>query len=248
MAKYGLIGKNIGYSFSKTFFTIKFEQEKRKDTYSNFDISEIDKVLEILNNNPEIKGLNVTIPYKETVLNQLDELDEISKEIGAVNTIVVNNYGSKLVLKGYNTDVIGFKNSIKPFLNTDHERALILGNGGAAKAIKYVLDEYGIPYLIVSRNPKNKNEIHWDNVNEFVIKYHQLIINTTPLGMFPNVDEKPEIPYRELTSKHFLYDLTYNPIETEFMRLGKVNGALTINGLSMLQHQADKAWEIWGNN
>lgn len=248
MSNFGLIGKTLKHSFSKDYFTSKFHKLNLLEySYNNFEIDDVESLRETVQKNKLI-GLNVTIPYKETVLNQLDELDEISKEIGAVNTIVVNNYGSKLVLKGYNTDVIGFKNSIKPFLNTDHERALILGNGGAAKAIKYVLDEYGIPYLIVSRNPKNKNEIHWDNVNEFVIKYHQLIINTTPLGMFPNVDEKPEIPYRELTSKHFLYDLTYNPIETEFMRLGKVNGALTINGLSMLQHQADKAWEIWGNN
>lgn len=245
MNNYGLIGKSLKHSFSEDYFSSKFHKLGLIDfSYKNFEIDKIEKLKEIIEKN-ELQGLNVTIPFKEIVIAQLDDLGGVAQKIGAVNTIKVERKNNKIYLKGYNTDALGFKNSIKPFLNTDHERALILGNGGAAQAIKYVLDDYGLPYTIVTRAPKEKNEIAWDQVNEFVIKYHQLIINTTPLGMFPNVDEKPKIPYRELTAKHFLYDLTYNPIETTFMRLGKQYGAMAINGLSMLQHQADKAWEIW---
>ena len=248
MKNFGLIGKSLGHSFSKEYFSSKFNQLNLSDhCYSNFEMKSL-KGLRQLIDDENIQGLNVTIPYKEKVIALLDEVDEVATDIGAVNTIRVSHSSSGLHLKGFNTDAFGFKKSIKPFLNTDHERALILGNGGAAKAIVFVMKEYGLPYTIVSRNPSAKNEIHWDDVNEFVIKYHQLIINTTPLGTFPKVNQKPEIPYRELTAKHFLFDLTYNPIETEFMRLGKKNGAMAINGLSMLQHQADRAWEIWNAN
>lgn len=245
MSNFGLIGKSLKHSFSKDYFATKFVQLKLDNFfYENYEMEDLSNLRELILSN-HINGLNVTIPFKELVIPLLDELDPIAKSIGAVNTIAITNENGQLFLKGYNTDAIGFKNSIKPFLNTDHERALILGNGGATKAIKHVLNEYGIPYLIATRSPEKSNEIAWENVNEFVIKYHQLIINTTPLGMFPNVNEQPAIPYNELTNKHFLYDLTYNPIETSFMRSGKNNGALTINGLSMLQHQADQAWEIW---
>ncbi len=248
MSKYGLIGESLKHSFSKDYFTNKFENLGLKQfVYENFEI-ENTKNLHDLILTKDLSGLNVTIPFKESVMAQLDALDELASKIGAVNTIQITKIEDNIFLKGFNTDAYGFKQSLKPFLNSDHQRALILGNGGAAKAVRFVLDSYGIPYLIVSRSPQSKDEIGWDQVNEFVIKYHQLIINTTPLGTFPNNHQKPEIPYNELTSKHFLYDLTYNPLETEFMRQGKRYGALAINGLSMLQHQADRAWEIWQGN
>ena len=241
MAKYGLIGKNIGYSFSKTFFTIKFEQEKRKDTYSNFDISEIDKVLEILNNNPEIKGLNVTIPYKESVIPLLDRIDKEAAKIGAVNTIKINKVG-KLI--GYNTDHYGFANALMDFLPIKEKKALLLGTGGACKAITYVLETMGFEITQVSRT-KKEGLVTYSDLNREIISTNYLIVNCTPLGTFPNIHEFPNIPYEFLTKDHLAFDLTYNPRETEFMRLSKNRGARVSNGLKMLEHQAKKSWAIW---
>ena len=241
MKTYGLIGKSLSHSFSKKYFTEKFDGLGLTDSeYINIEIETIEEFIEKLK---ELKprGLNVTIPYKEEIIPYLDELDEVAEEIGAVNTIVFKN-GK---LKGYNTDAFGFHQSIKPFFKSQHERALILGTGGASKAIEYVLKQYGVDVLFASRSETNANILNWNEVNENVIKQHLLIINCTPLGMYPDVDIKPEIPYSALTDKHLLVDLVYNPEETLFLRLGKENEAKGINGLIMLKQQAEKSWRLW---
>lgn len=242
MKKYGLIGHPLTHSFSKKFFTEKFEKEQLIDCqYDLFDIPSINELSIILKNNPDLRGLNVTIPYKEKVMEFLDEIDEEAKKIGAVNTIKIEN--NKLI--GFNTDYFGFKQSLKPFLEISQERALILGTGGASKAVYHALTSLNINCLFVSRNPKNENEISYEDVNEYVIRNHQIIVNTTPVGTFPNINEKPAIDYSQITAKHLLYDLVYNPAETQFLKEGKQQGAIVLNGLQMLQLQAEKAWEIW---
>lgn len=244
MKKYGLIGHPLTHSFSKKFFTEKFEKEQLIDCqYDLFDIPSINELSIILKNNPDLRGLNVTIPYKEKVMEFLDEIDEEAKKIGAVNTIKIEN--NKLI--GFNTDYFGFKQSLKPFLEISQERALILGTGGASKAVYHALTSLNINCLFVSRNPKNENEISYEDVNEYVIRNHQIIVNTTPVGTFPNINEKPAIDYSQITAKHLLYDLVYNPAETQFLKEGKQQGAIVLNGLQMLQLQAEKAWEIWNN-
>ncbi|MCB9174168.1 MAG: shikimate dehydrogenase [Flavobacteriales bacterium] len=242
MKKYGLIGHPLTHSFSKKFFTEKFEKEQFNDCqYDLFDISSINELAIVLKNNPDLRGLNVTIPYKEVVMDVLDEIDEEAKKIGAVNTIKIKN--NKLI--GYNTDYFGFKQSLKPFLEISQERALILGTGGASKAVYHALTSLNINCLFVSRNPKNENEISYEDVNEYVIRNHQIIVNTTPVGTYPNINEKPNIDYTQITAKHLLYDLVYNPTETQFLKEGKQQGAIVLNGMQMLQLQAEKAWEIW---
>ena len=241
MAKYGLIGKNIGFSFSKTFFTTKFSQENRPDSYTNFDVESIDTLKEIIKDNSTLKGLNITIPYKESVIPLLDRLDKEAKKIGAVNTIKINRDG-KLV--GYNTDHYGFAKSLADFFPLKDKTALILGTGGAAKAIAYVLDTMGFDYKYVSRT-KTETTLSYNDLNRDIILSHHLIINCTPLGTFPKVQEFPNIPYQYLTSDHLLFDLIYNPRETEFLKIGHAKGARVTNGLKMLEYQAKKAWLIW---
>ena len=241
MKIYGLIGKSLSHSFSKKYFTEKFDGLSLTDSeYINVEIETIEEFIEKLK---ELKprGLNVTIPYKEEIIPYLDELDEVAKEIGAVNTIVFKNEK----LKGYNTDAFGFHQSIKPFFKSQHERALILGTGGASKAVEYILKQYGVDFLFASRSETNANILNWNDVNENVIKQHLLIINCTPLGMYPDVGTKPEIPYSALTDKHLLVDLVYNPEETLFLKLGKENEAKGINGLTMLKQQAEQSWRLW---
>jgi shikimate dehydrogenase len=239
---FGLIGKNISYSFSKKYFTKKFYNEKLPYSYINFDIDSIEELPEVLNNNIELlKGLNVTIPYKESVLKYLDEIDLEAKKIGAVNTIKIID---KYYLKGFNTDVYGFENSLKPLLQKHHKSALIFGAGGASKAVKYVLEKLDISFTIVSRNP-NKNEFSYNDITETVIKKNKILINCTPVGIYPNINESLPIPYQAITSKHLLYDLIYNPNETAFLKKGKEHRAITKNGLEMLKLQADKSWKIW---
>jgi len=237
MKRFGLIGKNISYSFSENYFDQKFETEKIENcNYSVFDLNEISDVKKLFEI-PELKGLNVTIPYKEKIIPFLDELSVEAKTVGAVNCIGIVN-GIKT---GYNTDVFGFENSIKNFLDNFDLKALILGDGGAAKAVKYVLKQLNISFKTVSR----KGEFNYSDLNESEIKNHRLIINCTPLGTFPNVNLKPEIPYRFLTSDHYLFDLVYNPEKTEFLKSGEFRGAKIKNGYEMLQLQAEKSWEIW---
>ena len=245
MKKLGLLGRHISYSFSRSYFNAKFENENLSGfSYKNFDIDSITAFPEILKNNPELIGLNVTIPYKEVVIPYLDKLDQKAREIGAVNTIKIS---TDKMLIGYNTDCYGFKNSLKPALKQYHKKALILGTGGASKAIAFSLKELGIDYNYVSRKLKNDVKFTYNMLTNSVIKEHQIIINCTPLGTFPNVDNCPEIPYDGIGTTHILFDLVYNPEETKFLKKGKVRGATAINGLNMLKLQAEKAWEIWNS-
>ncbi|SFD37358.1 shikimate dehydrogenase family protein [Algibacter pectinivorans] len=244
MNKLGLLGKNISYSFSRTYFKKKFENENIKDTsYENFDIKNIDLFPSIIKETEGLKGMNVTIPYKEQVMPFLDKINKKAKTIGAVNTIKITKKG-KLV--GYNTDCFGFKNSIKPFIKPHHKKALILGTGGASKAVAFSLNEMGISYYYVSRSLKNGVTFTYDTLTEQDIEEHQIIVNCTPLGTFPNIQECPNIPYNAITKNHILFDLIYNPEETKFLNLGKQNKATIINGLNMLRLQAEKSWSIWG--
>lgn len=243
MNKLGLLGKNISYSFSRNYFKEKFENEGITDTtYVNFDLDNIDLFPELIKNTENIKGLNVTIPYKEAVMPFLDKINKKAKAIGAVNTIRVTKKG-KLV--GYNTDCYGFKNTIKPFIKSHHKKALILGTGGASKAVAFSLKELDIDYKYVSRNPSKKVTFTYDELTENIIQEHQIIVNCTPLGTFPNIDISANIPYRGITNKHILFDLIYNPDETKFLKQGKDRGAIIINGLNMLKLQAEKSWSIW---
>ena len=246
MRRFGLIGKNISYSFSESYFRSKFEREDIKDaTYQNFDIQNISEFTNIISKTNNLKGLNVTIPYKEQVIPFLDKLNKKAKEIGAVNTIKINKDG-KLI--GYNTDCYGFKKSLKPLLKSNHKKAIILGTGGASKAVAFTLMELEIDYIYVSRKPSELTKITYDNLTEDLIKTHHIIINCSPVGTFPNIEQSPNIPYQAITSNHILYDLIYNPEETKFLKLGKQNGATTINGLQMLKLQAEKAWNIWNKD
>lgn len=239
--KYGLIGKSLGHSFSKGFFSEKFQKENIAATYNNYELAKIEDFKTLLAIEPNLKGLNVTIPYKEEIIPFLDELDPTAKEIGAVNTIAFQN--DKLI--GYNTDAYGFQQSIKPFLRNVHERALILGTGGASKAIAFVLHNLGIDVCYVTRKPKEENQFAYNTVNELMIDAFKLIVNCTPVGTYPDVTSTPNIPLNYFTSDHLVIDLIYNPEKTALLKAASSTGAETMNGYSMLQHQALKAWEIW---
>lgn len=243
MHKLGLLGKNISYSFSRSYFKNKFEKEHIKNvSYENFDIDDIHLFPNLIKNTQGLKGMNVTIPYKEAVIPFLDKLDSKAKEIGAVNTIKIDK---NKTLVGYNTDCYGFKKSLQPFLKPHHQKALILGTGGASKAVAYALKKLGIKFLYISRQAKNGVDLTYDQLTPNIIEAHTLIINCTPLGTFPNVQNCPNIPYEGITKDHILYDLIYNPEETTFLKRGKQQLATTINGLDMLKFQAEKAWQIW---
>ncbi|RZJ31475.1 MAG: shikimate dehydrogenase [Flavobacterium sp.] len=235
---FGLVGKNISYSFSRGYFSEKFETLRLEAEYKNFDINHISEFPKIIT--PNLKGLNVTIPYKESVIPYLDELSQTAKAIGAVNTIELKN--GRLI--GHNTDYFGFQKSLEPLLQSHHKKALILGTGGASKAVAYALKNIGIDFAFVSRNA-DVNSISYESLDKSTFKEYQIIINTTPLGTFPNVDSAPDIPYELFTNQHIAYDLIYNPEETLFLKKAKSNGAITKNGLEMLQLQAEKSWEIW---
>ncbi|WP_347173982.1 shikimate dehydrogenase family protein [Polaribacter uvawellassae] len=240
---FGLLGKNISYSFSSGFFKEKFEElELSNHQYQNFDLQSIDDFPSLLKKQNSLCGMNVTIPYKEEILPYLSEIDDEAKEIGAVNTIKFLENGT---IKGFNTDVFGFLNSLKPLLEIHHTKALILGTGGASKAIAFALKKLQIEFVFVSRNPQKENEISYSTLSQEVISNHTIIINCTPLGTFPETDLCPDIPYQFITSQHLLYDLIYNPAITTFLQNGKNKGAKIKNGLEMLQLQAEKSWQIW---
>ncbi|SRX55292.1 shikimate dehydrogenase [Aequorivita sp. CIP111184] len=243
MSKFGLLGKNIGYSFSKSFFSEKFEKENLPHSYENFDISSIEKFPNIISKTPNLKGLSVTIPYKQQVIPFLDNLNEEAEIIGAVNTIKISD---EKKLTGYNTDHFGFQKSLKDFLPLQQKTALILGTGGASKAIAYALGNLGFDFKFVSRTA-TLNMLDYSSLNQAIIEKHLLIINCTPLGTYPNIEGCPNIPYQYLTKNHLLFDLIYNPSETEFLKRGKSQGTKTSNGLKMLQHQAERAWEVWNS-
>jgi shikimate dehydrogenase len=243
MKRFGLIGKTLKHSFSKTYFEKKFAEHGISDcSYDNFELQSIDEFPNLVTNNPGLKGLNVTIPYKEEVLQFLKSKNEIVEEIGACNCIKIVN-GQ---LHGFNTDTVAFKNSLQKNLKPYHKCALILGTGGASKAVQYALKELGIDFLLVSRH-KKENQSGYEDVGEDTIGEHHIIINTTPLGMYPNVDQDPPIPYSALTSQHLLYDLTYNPPKTKFLQQGEERGAQIINGYDMLVAQAEESWRIWNS-
>jgi shikimate dehydrogenase len=240
--KFGLVGRDISYSFSKSYFADKFKSKKLPHTYVNFDLETIDALNDIIRDTPNLKGLNVTIPYKEQVLPMLDGLNKRARKIGAVNTIRITRY-QKLI--GYNTDYYGFKHSLKPLLEKHHKTALILGTGGASKAIAYALKKLRIQYDYVSRSEKKGVKFLYSDLTDEIISSYTIIINCTPIGTFPNVNECPNIPYDAITNKHILYDLIYNPEQTKFISCGDMKGAKTINGLEMLRLQAEKSWQIW---
>ena len=242
MGKFGLIGKDIDYSFSRSYFSEKFKNEGLKHKYVNFDIDTINEFPKIISSTINLKGLNITIPYKEAVIPYLDKLHKTAKKIGAVNTIKLTKKG-KLI--GYNTDYFGFKKSIEPHLKSHQKKALILGTGGASKAIAYALEKLNIEYKFVSRSANKDNIILYSSLSENDIKTHQIIINCTPLGTYPKTNECPDIPYDAIDKTHLVFDLIYNPEETKFLTIAKIKGATIFNGSKMLELQAEKAWKIW---
>ncbi len=245
MDKYGLIGYPLKHSFSRGFFNEKFAAENIDAEYVNFEIPSIEEFQHIIKENPNLKGLNVTIPYKEQVIPLLDELGENAREVGAVNVIKIVRNKGKIRLHGYNSDVIGFKESIEPLVHGQHhQRALILGTGGSAKAVFQGLKQLGLESIFVSRT-KADGVLTYADLSPEVMQVYTVIVNCTPVGMYPHVDVCPDIPYEWLTDKHLLYDLLYNPDETLFMRKGKEMGATVKNGLEMLLLQAFVSWEFW---
>lgn len=245
MKKYGLIGYPLTHSFSKRFFTEKFEKENIDAVYENFEIDSISLFPEVVKNNPKVVGLNVTIPYKEQVIPYLNELDEAAEKVGAVNTVKIKRANNDIWLKGFNTDTYGFETTLKPYLKAHHKKALILGTGGASKAIKFVLNKLDIDFISASIEELKEKEIRYEEIDEKVMNERLLIINATPLGTYPKTETFAPIPYEFIGDKHLLFDLVYNPEETVFMKKGKEKGATVKNGYEMLLQQALKSYEIW---
>ena len=241
-AQYGLIGKKLGHSFSEKFFSDKFCHEGIEVSYRNFELESIDKISGMLRENPNLQGFNVTIPYKQEIIPYLTDIEGVAKEIMAVNCVKVVD--GKLY--GYNTDVYGFRRSLLGFIGDNRPKALVLGTGGASKAVDYVLKESGIVYRTVSRSNKN-GDMTYDDIKSdpTILSSCRLIVNTTPLGMYPDIETAPDIPYDVLTPEHYLFDLVYNPERTLFMKKGEEYGARTINGYEMLVGQAERSWDIW---
>ncbi len=244
---YGLIGYPLGHSFSQDYFNEKFEAERIDARYINFEIPTIEALKRVLEQNPNLTGFNVTIPYKEQIFNYLDEVDPEAKAIGAVNVVKVKRMANgEAYLTGYNSDYSAFGDTIAPMINSNiHRSALILGTGGASKAVAHALRNIGIQSIKVSRNKKGEGIITYDDLTPEIISEHKIVVNTTPVGMYPNVDDCPPIPYEALSSRHICYDLLYNPDETLFMRRAAAQGAVTKNGLEMLLLQAFMSWKIW---
>lgn len=247
MRTFGLIGFPLKQSFSQKYFSKKFLDLQIEAKYDNFPIPSIDEINQILNNESNLVGFNVTIPYKKQILSYIDELDEIANEVGAVNVVKVSFKDGKRHLKGYNSDIVGFENSLKKQIKPSHTNALILGTGGASLAVEYSLKRLGIKYRYVSRSSSTPEILTYQQLTPEILANNTLIINTTPLGMFPDIDSCPEIDYNQLTDQHLLYDLVYNPEKTKFMQLGELRGATVVNGLEMLYGQAEEAWRIWNS-
>lgn len=246
MDKYGLIGYPLGHSFSREYFNQKFADEGIDAVYENFEIPSIDNLPLVLDSNPSLKGLNVTLPYKEKVISYLDYVSPEARAIGAVNVIRVEHNGNKIYLQGYNSDVIGFTKSIEPLLENYHKKALVLGTGGASKAVDYGLRSLGLETVLVSRF-KRPGTIQYENVTADVVKEYNVIVNCTPVGMYPNSDSCPKLPYEALDTHNLLYDVIYNPDETLFMKKGKEQGATVKNGIEMLLLQAFASWSFWND-
>lgn len=239
--RFGLIGRNISYSFSRGYFSEKFTKLGLDNcSYENFDLPSIEDFETKVASEEHLRGLNITIPYKQEIIPYLDVIEQEAKAIGAVNTIKITDSG----FIGYNTDYYGFKNSIEPLIKKHHQKALILGTGGASKAVAYTFDQLGIAYKFVSRT-KNNHQFTYDDLTDDIIREFTVIVNCSPVGTHPNVDQKPNLPYAGITDQHLLYDLIYNPEKTAFLKEGEQRGAVICNGLQMLIGQAEKAWEIW---
>lgn len=244
--QFGLIGYPLAHSFSQRFFTNKFEQERINARYDKFEIERVDQLLDVLKNNSDLVGLNVTIPHKQAVIPFLSDISDEAKAIGAINVIQVKtDSDGNHSLKGYNSDVYGFINSIRPLLDPAiHTQALVLGTGGASKAVVYGLNQLGVQTQLVSRK-RSEHTIAYEDLDQAVMAEHKVVVNCTPLGTFPKVEEAADIPYHWLTTEHLLFDLVYNPEVTEFLKRGQQQGAIIKNGGEMLELQAIKAWEIW---
>lgn len=240
MKQFGLLGYPLGHSFSRAFFTDKFAREGIDAEYLNFELPDIAALPALIAEHPALCGFNVTIPYKQAVIPYLDDLSSEASAIGAVNTVKID--GNRLI--GHNTDIIGFRDSLRPLLQPHHTRALVLGTGGASRAVVHALDTLGITWRYVSR----KGSFSYSALTPAILASYTLIINCTPLGMSPNIDNCPDIPYEALTPRHLLFDLVYNPEETLFLRRGRERGAVTKNGLEMLHLQALAAWRIWNSD
>ncbi|MCC8089268.1 MAG: shikimate dehydrogenase [Rikenellaceae bacterium] len=245
MKLYGLIGYPLGHSFSKAYFENKFNKEGLSDSkYENYPIQKIGLISELIKNNPELSGLNITIPYKQDIIPFLSDIDNQAKEIGAVNCVKIYREGENYKLKGYNTDVTGFMDSLLNMIGPDRPNALVFGTGGASKAVIFVLKELGIPYKCVSRFSK-EGVIPYEEVTRDLISQHKLLINCTPLGTFPNTSDYVNIPYESISQGHYLYDLVYNPSETQFLKKGRMKGATVKNGYEMLVLQAESGYKIF---
>ena len=242
---FGLIGFPLSHSFSRKFFTDKFSNEGTDAEYFNFEIENISQLSHVIASHPTLEGLNVTIPFKEQVIKFLDDVDEAAAQIHAVNTIRINRSGRHVSLHGYNTDIHGFQESIRPLIQNYHHKALVLGTGGASKAVVKALEYLKIDTILVSRNPEEKGELSYNDLDEDVMDSYKIIVNTTPIGTYPNTEVCPAIPFELVTTKHLMFDLVYNPEVTEFLKQGKKRGAIIKNGLEMLHLQALASWEIW---
>lgn len=248
MKKFGLIGFPLEHSFSKAYFSEKFKKENIANcTYENYPLEDISELNDLIRENNTLIGLNVTIPYKQAVIPFLDEIDNEAAEIGAVNTIKISRAEKEPFLKGYNTDIYGFEKPLLEVLTKDHRKALILGTGGASKAVEYILKKHNINCHYVSRKPGNPGIYSYSDLTEELITHYHIIVNTSPIGMYPNINDKPKIPYGSLGEQHILYDLIYNPEKTLFLKEGEKRNCSLINGLPMLHKQAEKAWEIWNS-
>ena len=241
MRRFGLIGKTLEHSFSKNYFAKKFDAEGIYDcSYENFELSSIDLLPQLITDHPDLAGINITIPYKEEVIRFLHQPNEITREIGACNCVKIKNG----ILYGYNTDAVAFQNTLLKKLQPHHWRALVLGSGGASKAVQYALKKMDIDFIVVSRH-KTFNRATYEDLGKELMETHPVIINTTPLGLYPNLNEAPPIPYELISSQHLLYDLIYNPAKTKFLQQGEKRGAVVVNGYDMLVGQAEESWRIW---
>lgn len=248
MEIYGLIGKKLTHSFSPDYFSKKFSNLKLNAEYCLYEMEDISGFMEVLRNNPGLIGLNVTIPYKKEVIPFLDEIDAVADDLGAVNTIKIYHKNGRRFLKGFNTDVVGFEQAIHPFVEGREKlTALILGTGGSAQAVAYVLNKLAINYHFVSRTAGGDNFFSYKNLSQEIMLQHKLIVNTTPIGMFPLIEDAPPIPYDFISKNHILFDLIYNPSETQFLRKGKNQGAIISGGIRMLEIQAEASWKIWNS-
>lgn len=246
MHKYGLLGYPLGHSFSRKFFLDKFEKEGIKASFDNYELEDAADMKAAVLAEPDLKGFAITIPHKQNVLALLNETDEAIDKIGAVNCVKIDRSGEGVYLKGYNTDVIGFEESFKEFLQPQHKKALILGTGGASKAVEFVLEKLGIEYDMVSRK-KTATSLCYEDITPELLAERQVVVNTTPLGMYPKVDGVPALPYEAVNANHYFYDLVYNPVETLFLKKAKDQGATVKCGMDMLELQAEANWKIWNS-